>query len=191
MTDREFEQFFREQFKALSNLAYSVLKDKDEAQDTVQHVFVNFWQKRNELQVRGTLKSYFYKSVLNASISRYKQHKRLTRMEDAPVLFASETNDQSHTEQINRQLHKAISELPPVCEQVFRLSRFSDLSNKEIAEELNISVKAVEKHITRALKTLRKTLYPFKQHYIEALVIQLFILEMCKEVGFLVNHLSS
>jgi RNA polymerase sigma-70 factor (ECF subfamily) len=191
MTDREFEQFFREQFKALSNLAYSVLKDNDEAKDTVQQVFLNFWRKRSELQVRGTLKSYFYRSVLNASITRYKQHKRLARIDDAPVLLAAETDDHSNKEYINRQLHKAISELPPVCQQVFRLSRFSDLSNKEIAEELNISVKAVEKHITHALKTLRKSLNPFKQQYNEAVVVQLFIMGMYYKVGFLVNHLSS
>ena len=45
MTDRDFEIFFKDHFNALANLSYSVIKDKDDARDIVQHVFVNFWQK--------------------------------------------------------------------------------------------------------------------------------------------------
>ena len=76
---------------------------------------------------------------------------------------------------IRKLLDKAINDLPPVCQQVFRLSRFSDLSNREIADELDISVKAVEKHITKAFKVLRESLLPYKKDYSSSLMMLLHV----------------
>ncbi len=184
MTDREFEQFFREQFTPLSSLAYSVVKDRDEAKDIVQHVFLNFWQKRHELQVKGTYNGYFYRSVLNASLTRLKQQKKLTAIQEAPPQMAVNGIEQVQEDFISRQLQAAISDLPPVCQKVFRLSRFSDLSNKEIAEQLNISVKAVEKHITKALKSLREAMEPHKAHYFESLALLFLLINIRMGWGF-------
>ncbi len=190
MTDRDFEIFFKDHFNALANLSYSVIRDKDDARDIVQHVFVTFWQKRNEIVIRGTLKSYLYKSVLNASITRFNQNKKVIRLPESEAHYIPEQNDQPDNESIRKLLDKALNELPPVCQQVFRLSRFSDMSNREIAEEMDISVKAVEKHITKAFKVLRESLLPYKKDYSSGLMMLLICIFFMEQVGFYKQHLS-
>jgi RNA polymerase sigma-70 factor (ECF subfamily) len=190
MTDRDFEIFFRDHFNALTNLSFSVIKDKDDARDVVQHVFLTFWQKRSQIVIRGTMKSYLYKSVLNASITRFNQSKKIIRLQESEAHAIPEQTEPPEDEMLRQLLDKAINDLPPVCQQVFRLSRFSDLSNREIADELNISVKAVEKHITKAFKFLRETLIPVKNDFHKQLIVLFMFIIFMEQVGFYKHHLS-
>lgn len=163
MTETEFEKLFREQFNILTNLAITVVKDEDNAKDIVQQVFIKLWQKKDDLQIRGPLVPYLCKAVINTAINEFSKTKKTVYLDKSPELknISSEDEDMhSHLEKIEIQVRNAIETLPPVCRKVFSLSRFTDLSNKEIASELNISVKAVEKHISKAIKTLRILLKP-------------------------------
>lgn len=190
MTGSEFEKFFREEFNSLSNLAYTVVKDTDEARDVVQQVFLNYWQRRESFEIRGSAKGYFYKAVLNTSINRLKQARNLTSIETLqPDKFVEEPAEENT--KIRDHLHQTINNLPPVCQQVFRLSRFTNMTNKEIAEEMDISVKAVEKHITKAMKVLREKLKPFMAHnQLMMWLIALFCYFWMNQVGFLLSILS-
>jgi RNA polymerase sigma-70 factor, ECF subfamily len=191
MTDPEFELFFREEFNSLSNLAYTVVKDMDEARDVVQQVFLNYWQRRDGIEIRGSVKGYFYKAVLNTSINRLNQAKRLTSIETLQSDRISEEPAEEDHGWMRDHLHKAINDLSPVCQQVFRYSRFTDMTNKEIAEEMNISVKAVEKHITKALKILREQLMPLLKS--NEFIIWLLVLSFYfwfYRVGYLSSTLS-
>lgn len=164
MNDREFEKVFREQFTPLTNLAFTMVKNDDVAKDIVQQVFLRFWQIRGETTIQNSIKSYLYRAVVNTSLNHIAREKRFTSIEVQRVEPASDMEDGMLAEQkktaIDLKVRQAINELSPVCREVFQLSRFSDLTNKEIASELNISVKTVEKHISKALKRLRETLKP-------------------------------
>ena len=163
MTETEFEKIFREHFHPLCNLAASIVKDTDTAKDIVQHVFVKLWQKNDEVVIRVAIKPYLYKAVLNTGLNHIQKEKKMIRT-DSPQNYHSSLSapdfKENEDKSIEIRVQQEINNLPPVCQKVFRISRFSDLTNKEIAEELNISVKAVEKHITKALKILRERLKP-------------------------------
>jgi len=172
MNDREFEKVFREHFTPLSNLAYTVVKNADVAKDVVQQVFLRLWQIRNETTIQHSIKSYLYRAVVNTSLNHISKEKRFTSIETQKVEPTIDIEDIHNTEQskdlLDAKVHEAINALSPVCREVFQLSRFSDLTNKEIASQLKISVKAVEKHITKALKVLREKLKPLL--YVETIL---------------------
>ena len=164
MNDKEFEKIFREHFKPLSNLAFTVVKDVDLAKDVVQQVFLRFWQIKDQTTIQNSIKSYLYRAVVNTSLNYVNQKKRFTSIEITKIEPSSEVSDLVQIEKdktsVDTKVKEAIHELSPVCREVFQLSRFSDLTNKEVAHELGISVKAVEKHISKALKILREKLKP-------------------------------
>ncbi len=190
MTGPELEKFFRGEFNSLSNLAYTVVKDTDEARDVVQQVFLNYWQRRESIEIRGSAKGYFYKAVLNTSINRLKKARTLMPIETLQQDKFVEEPAEDDT-QMRDHLHRTINELPPVCQQVFRLSRFTNMTNKEIAEEMDISVKAVEKHITKAMKVLREKLIPLMAgNYLMMWLIGLLCYFLMNQVGYLLFNLS-
>jgi RNA polymerase sigma-70 factor, ECF subfamily len=195
MNDKEFEIVFREHFTPLSNMAFTVVRNADVAKDVVQQVFLKFWQTRNEVNIQNSVKSYLYKAVLNTSLNHVTKEKRFTSIEiqniEAVSCQSDAFPDASLNNRIEEKVHEAINELPPMCREVFQLSRFSDLTNKEIAQELDISVKTVEKHISKALKALREKLKPLMG--MEIIIVLFFILGMnffVFEVGFFITALS-
>jgi RNA polymerase sigma-70 factor (ECF subfamily) len=195
MNDMEFETLFREQFSPLCNLAYSVVKDTDVAKDTVQQVFLSLWQKRTEINFHTSSKSYLCRAVVNTALNHISKEKKQIKLDEYVKEPSTEPIDHEISESnvsLEDKVRSAINELPPVCQKVFTLSRFSDLTNKEIASELDISVKAVEKHISKALKTLRITLKPLLK---AETMMTLFFISSCfifslLKVGFWILTLS-
>ena len=194
MNDKDFEIIFREHFGYLTNLAYTVVKDTDVAKDVVQQVFIKFWQNRNEITIRSSVKAYLYRAVVNTGLNYISGNKKFTTLEiqkaESVEDEATSYNSEESGDEITKNVQKAINELSPVCREVFQMSRYSDLTNKEIAKELNISVKAVEKHITKALKILREKLKPLM--YVEVvLLLWISVIGMLSfEVGFFYLSLS-
>ncbi len=180
MTEPEFEKIFRSYFTVLSNIAYSVVKDKDQAKDVVQQVFIKFWDKRNSINIRNEIKSYLHRAVINTSLNYIERNKKLKLEDDFSSFDRSEDSDPGKSELKQQKLavniKNAIAELPEKCQLVFSLSRYEGMTNREIAEYLGISLKAVEKHVSRALRELRVTLKPYVN-----LISILFMIE----VGFL------
>ncbi|HEY4785907.1 MAG TPA: RNA polymerase sigma-70 factor [Bacteroidales bacterium] len=194
MNDKDFEKIFREHFGPLTNLAYTVVKDADVAKDVVQQVFLKFWQNRNDITIRSSMKSYLYRAVVNTGLNYISRDKRFTSLEIQPVesvqYEAESLVEADSSDVIANKVHEAIHELSPVCREVFQMSRFSDLTNKEIALELNISVKTVEKHITKAIKILREKLKPLMQVEVVVLFWLPMIGMLNLQVGFFYLLLS-
>jgi len=155
---------------------------------------IKLWHKQQHLNIRGPVEAYLYRMVINTSLNHIEKEKKYTRLENQSVITLEqtiETQENSHIiEDREKKVRDAISELPPQCQTVFSLSRFENLSNKEIAEHLGISVKAVEKHVTAALKTLRIKLKPLFKSELELLILFLLIKFLILQVGFLVCYLS-
>lgn len=165
MTKLEFEKLFKEHFTYLSNVAYGVVRNEEDSYDIAQQVFTKLWDKREQVDVGGNIKSYLHRATLNTSFNFLEKHKRIVKIDDDKIrdtnLHSIEVNTDYLSGEVDEAIKKAISQLPDKCKMVFALSRFSDKTNKEIAEELNVSIKAVEKHISRALKELRVKLEPY------------------------------
>lgn len=154
---------FLREFDYLCRIAYRVLKDSNQSEDIVQDVFYEFWKKRDILEVRTSIRAYLKRAVINKTLNFIRDQK--IRLDDDSSLAYLDTKENIHLEleanEMSEMIDKALEELPPKCRMVFVLSRFEQLSYQEIADQMEISTKTVENHISKALKRLRAYLKPF------------------------------
>ena len=141
--------------------ANSLIRDDLMAEDIVQNVFVQVWEKRHKLKHDFSLENYLYKSVHNKFIDQYRKGKAVMALERKYIEaleLAVEEKDEIQEQKILGILFDAIHELPPKCKQIFLLSKKEGLTNMEISEYLNVSKKTVEGQITKAFGILREKL---------------------------------
>lgn len=140
--------------------AYSLTNNHDTAEDIVQNVFIRIWKKRDRLKSNFSIKNFLYKSVYNEFIDHYRKQKFMFPLEkkyiDALTTLV-ENEDKHSIERLLKLVKQEIQNLPPKCKEVFLLSKKEGLTNIEIAEYKNVSIKSVEAHITKAFSILRKT----------------------------------
>lgn len=154
-----FETIFREQYSSLANYAYSVLRNKEDAEDVVQEVFIRIWQNNPAVLKDPKVKFYLLTAIKNGCISHLRKQatkKTVSYEEIHPATVADTTATNDKKEVTAAVINEALSLLPPQCLVVFKLSRFGKLTYQEIAEELNISVKTVENQVGKALKIMRE-----------------------------------
>ena len=157
----EFEKLYFENYANLCRRIYRFVGDEDTTKDIVQDVFLKYWQKIHELRIHESPEAYLYKACINQALNYLKEKER---RENREKNYAGEISDESPSRpDLNfiaaegaENIEKAIDLLPPVCRNVFLLSRHEQKSYKEISDILHISVNTVEKHIGKALKILRR-----------------------------------
>jgi RNA polymerase sigma-70 factor (ECF subfamily) len=142
---------------------YSRTNSSDLSFEITQEVFVSLWQRRNEVVFHTSLSAYLYTCVRYKIIRHINKSKLREKYYRDFLSYAGLSVDNSNEEQvnyndINKLIEQKVSELPKKCQKIFRLSRYNDLSIKEISQLLNISHKTVENQLTIALKYLRKSL---------------------------------
>jgi len=141
--------------------ANSLVKNVYSAEDIVQNVFIKVWEQRTRLKSDHTVKSFLYKLVYNEFIDLYRKNQSLFSLEksyyDALNSIVSDDDSESLQRMIN-VVNKEIQNLPPKCKEVFILSKKEGLTNIEIAEHLEVSIKTVEAQITKAFSILRSSL---------------------------------
>jgi len=166
-----FTALFNRYDRLLFIYAYKKLQDKEEAKDVVQDVFINLWNGRNDFKLQSNLSGYLYKSVSNKALNLFRDkninEKYLLSLQELLDKNDIATDHRIREKDIASLIDREIGELPPKMREVFELRRKEYLSNKEIADKLNISEQTVATHIKRALKILRTRL---------GLVIYLFFL---------------
>lgn len=141
--------------------AYSFTHDHDLAEDIVQNVFMRIWNKRKNLKDDFSITNFLYKSVYNEFIDQYRSQKSFYPLEKKYIDSINtivESEDENSIERIIKIVKKEIQNLPPKCKEIFLLSKEDGLTNIEIAEYKNISIKSVEAHITKAFSLLRSAL---------------------------------
>jgi RNA polymerase sigma-70 factor (ECF subfamily) len=162
----EFRQIFSEYYPSLVLYASRFLKDINLAEDTVQEALIVFWQENEKLRNKNLIKPYLFKSVRNRALNLKKKEKKLSSIEELFDQFNAELRVSEQPDafdtisfgDLQKDLEKAISELPEQRQIIFRMSRFQNLKHKEIAKELMISPKTVETQIYRSLSFLRDKL---------------------------------
>jgi RNA polymerase sigma-70 factor (ECF subfamily) len=157
-----FERLFKELYTPLCRYCLQFLRRTDLAEEIVQEQFIVLWEKRNEINITTSYKAYLYKSVKNRSLDYLKsKFAKLTfESEEESIHIPFDTNpfEQAHQKELEKMIEKAIESLPQKCYAIFSMSRFGELSNKEIANQLNISEKTVENQITIAIKKVKEFL---------------------------------
>lgn len=145
----------------LKQFAYSILKSNEEAEELVSDVFIRIWEKRDQLMVIESPRLYIYTITKNLALNKLNKLKRHHNQspEDWLVQLNSIYFDPEQlmmTEEILRQIRKAINNLPPRCRIIFKLVKEDGLKYREVAELLHLSIKTIEAQMAIALRRLGK-----------------------------------
>ncbi|MCB0652574.1 MAG: RNA polymerase sigma-70 factor [Saprospiraceae bacterium] len=162
--EKAVEILFREHYDSLCRAVYRVLPKAEVVEDLVQDVFFELWRKHESLQINTSIKAYLRRAAVNKTLNYIRdQRLKTVDVEKSPDLHSKFTEAPENLEasEMQERIDLAIDELPEKCRMVFVLSRFEEKSYKEIAEDLDISVKTVENQISKALKILRTALDSF------------------------------
>lgn len=156
-------RIFDRHYPLLLGDIYRIVPDEDTCQDLAQEIFVELWRKRSELDIHTSLRAYLRRAAVNKAINYLKTSRRFLSDDSENLNRATDTSahdiaQKKEQESLEAALHAAIEMLPEKCRVVFSLSRFEQLSHREIADRLGISVKTIENQITKAMKMLREAL---------------------------------
>ncbi len=130
-------------------------------EDLAQQVFIRFWEKRHQLTITTSAGAYLHRMAINEALAWLRSKKNRPAEEiTAGTPFKPEQDvEKGYLQQeLEQQIVAAVATLPPRCRTVFQLSRFEEMSYKEIATEMEISVKTVEHQMGKALRVLRERL---------------------------------
>ncbi|MFD0794512.1 RNA polymerase sigma-70 factor [Mucilaginibacter litoreus] len=159
-----FEHLFKSYYRMLTLFANRFVNDITIAQEITCDLFADVWEKRAQLEVTGSIKSYLFKMTQNRCLN-YLKHKRI---ESLYVLYLQHQQDTSNqpadfeqafnNKELAIEISAAIGSLPEQCRTVFKMSRYGNMKYKDIASQLGISQKTVERHMCIAFEKLRKLL---------------------------------
>lgn len=149
-----FKYVFDTYFTALCRFMYLYLGDTQEAEDIASDIFASVWENRKKLEIRLTFKAYLFQAAKNRCLNVIRDRKATVSLDDINGQDTPQVSitDSLETEELNNLIQEAILSLPEKCREVFLQSRTKNLTNQEIAESMDISVKTVEAQITKALK---------------------------------------
>lgn len=156
------EKLFLRYYSIVRQFIRSIVKRSDIAEDLTMEVFMKVWLFRNRLEENKSFRNYLFVLSKNSSLNYLdsivvKRTKIVSELpEDSKI--TQETDNLLIYNETNRQLFSIISKMPEQRQLVFRMSRYENLSNQEIAERLGLSVRTVEKHLQLALKDIRSSL---------------------------------
>lgn len=169
------EVLFHSYFPLVCKTIYRLVQDTQTAEDLAQEVFIKIWNRRDSLQ-DVYFKAYLHKAAINMALDYMDKNKRRGQhmpLEESIVLTDAPSSNQSLKE-TNARVQKAINELPEKCREIFILSRFEEMTYRQIADTLKISVKTVENQMITALKKLRVSLQDYLATILPVAIALLF-----------------
>ena len=158
--DLALKLIYKKYWTQLYTSAHNVLHDQPACEDIIQDLFINLWNKREQIEIKASLKSYLFASV------RYEVYRQVRHGSVREDIFEniqdrlqtpSEYGNIEHRELLS-YVNSIVNNLSEKCKVVYKLSREEQLSHKEIARKLDISTKTVENHLNKALRQLRTSL---------------------------------
>lgn len=152
-----FKELFAEYYAPINNFLFYKCGDSALSEDLTQDVFMKLWDKRDEVK-QDTVKSYLYTIANNMLLNKIRHEKvkmnfaekhKTQQEEQSPQYFLEE-------KEFKNKLESIIGEMPDKQREVFLMNRIEDLTYQEIADRLNLSVKAIEKRMHGALNHIRQ-----------------------------------
>ncbi len=162
---KAFREIYCRYFSKVYRAAKNRMRIQEECEEIVQEIFSNLWKRRSGFKLAKNFDSYFSVAVKYEVINRLAKLERIANAENY-VAGSFEELDNSlvnHIDfsQLRHQVNEAIKELPDKCSTVFRMRHEMGYSPKEISDLLNLSVKTIEAHLTKARKILKHRLTHF------------------------------
>ncbi len=167
----QFKALFEEYYNPLCNFVYRYVNDRDVSEDMVQSVFVRLWEKRDSLELTGSLRSYLFTATRNTALDYIRSQKRKDEYIEQniePDHHDDVRDDEAGKMLFRAKLYKAIDELKPKTRKIFMLHKMEGLTYKEISEHLGIPKRTVEYNIYSALSQLKDKLQDDYEKYIAA-----------------------
>ena len=158
-----FRQLYHVYFQRLYLFSQKFV-DSEMAKDVVQDCFYNFWINREKIEITTSVSAYLFTVIKNRCYKLLKEEQRKTvyeqnfglKLKQEELQYFINSEKSIFEFDVKDRIGNVMKHLPVKCAEVFVESRFNGLSNKDIADKFNISVKAVEKQITKALKLFRE-----------------------------------
>ena len=176
----QFEKLYKKYYKKALNYAFQYIGDIDTSKGIVQESFINLWEKRKNLDYNNNTEYYILTIVRNKALNYLRDKARKTRRigeavnidDNINIIALSYSNtDNTAYQEIQHIIKYTIEKLPPKIRSTFLMSRDKKLTNKEIAEKQNISIKTIEYRISKALVKLKLNL----SDYLKAIFVILFL----------------
>lgn len=170
LSEQHYTNLYRQHYEELHYYASRFLQDEVRAQDAVQEAFLRLWSRRSLTAADTNIRALLYKSVRNLCLNAIrddKTHERLMQHIPEPTRSADPAST-THGALMQAKIETWVNEMPARRREVFELSRYANLSYKEIAEVMDISIKTVENHLVAALRFLRDRLQSFDAKLLQA-----------------------
>ncbi|KDN54197.1 RNA polymerase sigma-70 factor [Flavobacterium seoulense] len=163
-----FAYFYDCYFKKIQAFSISFIYDKEEAENVTQEAFLHLWENRDTIESINGITSFLYTYTKSKCLNIIRHNKVKDRFKDDILnqkekeldteILNSISFDTLEISELEHLINGSISNLPPKTREVFIKKRFEQKKNVEIAEEMQVTLKAVEAHMTKALKLLRNSL---------------------------------
>ncbi|MCG6189706.1 RNA polymerase sigma factor [Maribellus maritimus] len=158
-----FDIIYKKYSRRLYGFVFRYVKQEADTEEIVQEVFVKIWKSREKLNIYSSFESFLFTIAHNATVNllkkrateqKYVEHIKSLQCIDE----AYEFTDEIHYKELKQKFQDLLNELSPRQKEIFQLSREEELSHKEIAEKLGISVHTVKNHLVTTLSFLRSKL---------------------------------
>lgn len=176
-----FEEVFKAEYNRIVGFCQQFIGDKDQSKSLSQEAFVKLWINRGKIESVNGIRSFLYTSAKTDCLNYIRHRKVISNYEDKCLqvkeeqlnreILESFDFDQLEFMELEKMINQAISKLSEKCRIVLMMSRIDGKKNIEIATELNISIKSVEAHMTRALKILKVKL----AEYLPVILVQIIM----------------
>jgi len=171
-----FSELYNRYWEPLINLAGKRTLSLAMAEEIVQDVFVNFYLRRKEIQVSHSLSAYLKTAIKFQVFKTYRaqkiQDKYIETVAYSGYTAPIQPDNILEAKQIHAEIFQITEKMPATCKEVFLLSRFEKRSNQDIADQLNISVAMVRKHITKSMNIMRSEI---KEHQMDIFYLVLLL----------------
>jgi RNA polymerase sigma-70 factor (ECF subfamily) len=150
---------FRRYYGSLCSHAVRFVYSKEIAEDIVGDIFFDFWKNKQYELIQKSYSAYLFKTVRNRCLNYLKSnlnlHSKISLQDANDIQIEELPEDILHLDDLVKKINDAVNNLPPICRKVFLLHRFEGKKQKEIAEELGLSLRTIEAHIYKALQLLK------------------------------------
>lgn len=154
-----FSAIYFAHWESFFDICLGFLKEEELAKDVLHDVFLDFWRIRHKLEIKYSLRAYLSVCIKNKCIFVLKQQQKLKTTNLENLDFVTSEYDQLAVNDIEKQLDYILkNKLTSRSRVIFELNRFEDMTYKEIAAKMNLSVKSVEYHMSKVLSLLRKSI---------------------------------
>lgn len=164
---KAFKQLFDIMHPLLARHLYKLTSQSELSEELANDIFVSFWKNREKVEINTSLKAYLYRAATNKAYDYYRKKERrpdIDTLENNKNVISTESGveDKLNYSAMEHKIINCVDKLPERCRLIFSLSRFSQYPRKQIAEELDISIKTIENQMTKALKLMKKCVFDGK-----------------------------